>query len=302
MNTPQTHPPTTISSLIARHLTPLLSESLQDTPAVLVNGPRQCGKTTLVQQFAGDLPYFTLDDPNLLAAVQQDPLGFARQLDRAIIDEVQRAPQLLLALKLVIDQDRRPGRFLLTGSANLMALPQIADMTRGNREPIVLPSTTKYTPIQINPEESQFLNTMRYTSEQIIGRVYLEDPADYGLSSGGTSMTYANRSDADLARFKRRQFWVTKLQQALTDLTPRPMVIKLNTSSALMMTTRERHEVHGMRLDKRTTTINEVRKIEDETPFGPEFNEPGIPPFTAATDPQDAPDDVSDSPDDGGAA
>jgi uncharacterized protein len=109
----------------------LLSESLQDTPAVLVNGPRQCGKTTLVQQFAGNLAYYTLDDPNLLAAVQQDPLGFARQLDRAIIDEVQRAPQLLLALKLVIDQDRRPGRFLLTGSANLMALPQIADSLAG---------------------------------------------------------------------------------------------------------------------------------------------------------------------------
>ena len=131
MNTPHALQPATASNLITRHLAPLLGESLQDTPVVLVNGPRQCGKTTLVQQFAGDLAYFTLDDPNLLAAVQQDPLGFARQLDRAIIDEVQRAPQLLLALKLVIDQDRRPGRFLLTGSANLMALPQIADSLAG---------------------------------------------------------------------------------------------------------------------------------------------------------------------------
>lgn len=119
------------SGLISRHLAPLLREALQDTPAVLINGPRQCGKTTLAQQFAGDMAYLTLDDPNLLAAVLQDPLGFARQLDRAIIDEVQRAPQLLLALKLVIDQDRRPGRFLLTGSANLMALPQIADSLAG---------------------------------------------------------------------------------------------------------------------------------------------------------------------------
>jgi hypothetical protein len=117
--------------LISRHLAPLLREALQDTPAVLINGPRQCGKTTLAQQFAGDMTYLTLDDPNLLAAAQQDPLGFARQLDRAIIDEVQRAPQLLLALKLVIDQDRRPGRFLLTGSANLMALPHIADSLAG---------------------------------------------------------------------------------------------------------------------------------------------------------------------------
>ena len=123
--------PTQPSTFVQRHLTPLLNESLQDTPAVLVNGPRQCGKTTLVQQFAGRMTYLTLDDPNLLAAAQQDPLGFAQQLDCAIIDEVQRAPQLLLALKLVIDQDRRPGRFLLTGSANLMALPQIADSLAG---------------------------------------------------------------------------------------------------------------------------------------------------------------------------
>jgi uncharacterized protein len=117
--------------VIARHLAPLIHESLQDTPAVLINGPRQCGKTTLAQQFAGTMDYLTLDDTTLLAAAQQDPLGFVRRLDRAIIDEVQRAPQLLLALKHTIDQDRRPGRFLLTGSANLMALPQIADSLAG---------------------------------------------------------------------------------------------------------------------------------------------------------------------------
>ena len=119
------------SPLISRHLAAPLRESLLDTPAVLVNGPRQCGKTTLVRQFARDMPYITLDDPNLLAAALHDPLGFVRPLDRAIIDEVQRAPQLLLALKLSIDQDRRPGRFLLTGSANLMTLPQIADSLAG---------------------------------------------------------------------------------------------------------------------------------------------------------------------------
>lgn len=119
------------AKLIPRHLAAQVEESLQDTPAVLVNGPRQCGKTTLVQQFGGGMDYLSLDDPNLLAFAQQDPLGFVRRLDRAIIDEVQRAPQLLLSLKLSIDQDRRPGRFLLTGSANLLALPQMADSLAG---------------------------------------------------------------------------------------------------------------------------------------------------------------------------
>ena len=137
--------------LIHRHLTARVSVSLQDTPSVLVNGPRQCGKTTLVKQFAKgvtslmpDYPvlqdpsqgmtYLTLDDPAVLEVARIDPVGLLRQLDRAIIDEVQRAPQLLLALKLSIDQDRRPGRFLLTGSANLLALPSIADSLAGRME------------------------------------------------------------------------------------------------------------------------------------------------------------------------
>jgi predicted AAA+ superfamily ATPase len=117
-----------------RHLEPMVRTSLADTPAVLVNGPRQCGKTTLVRQYADEMPYFSLDDPALLEAVRADPLGFVNRQDRAIIDEVQRAPQLLMALKLAIDQDRRPGRFLLTGSANLMALPQVAESLAGRIE------------------------------------------------------------------------------------------------------------------------------------------------------------------------
>mgnify|MGYP000993728520 FL=1 len=125
-------------TLYPRHLDSLLRQSLQDTPAVLVNGPRQCGKTTLVRQYEDEMAYFSLDDPALLAAVRADPLGFIKRLDRAIIDEVQRAPDLLLTLKLVIDQDRRPGRFLLTGSANLMALPQIADSLAGRVEILTL--------------------------------------------------------------------------------------------------------------------------------------------------------------------
>ena len=165
------------------------------------------------------------------------------------------------------------------------------DLTRGNREPIVLPSSVKYTPLQINPQESQFLETMRYSVEQVC-RIYGEDPADYGSSGGGTSMTYANRSDADLARFKRRQFWVTKLQNALTDLLPRPVVVKLNTSATLMMTAKERHEIHALRLKSETATVNEVRKIEDDEPFtDPKFDEPGVPSLLGKPDmtPQEVP-------------
>lgn len=117
-----------------RHLAGPIREALQDTPAILVNGPRQSGKTTLVRQLADQMSYYTLDDVSTLSVAEKDPVGFVETLDRAIIDEIQRAPKLMLALKMSIDQDRRPGRFLLTGSANVLALPQIADSLAGRME------------------------------------------------------------------------------------------------------------------------------------------------------------------------
>ena len=126
-------------SLIPRYLHPRIEEALSDTPVVLVNGPRQAGKTTLVQQFVGPgRKYLTLDDPATLEAAKLDPVGFVRALDSAVIDEVQRAPELLLAIKLSVDQDRRPGRFLLTGSANVMTLPRVADSLAGRIETLTL--------------------------------------------------------------------------------------------------------------------------------------------------------------------
>jgi len=127
------------TALIHRYLQPHIEEALLDTPVVLVNGPRQAGKTTLVRQFAGpERTYFTLDDPATLAVVKQDPVGFVRALDAAVIDEVQRVPELLLSIKLAVDRGRRPGRFLLTGSADVMTLPRVADSLAGRIEILAL--------------------------------------------------------------------------------------------------------------------------------------------------------------------
>jgi hypothetical protein len=110
-------------------------EALTDTRVVLISGPRQAGKTTLAEKLATDgMPFLTLDDQTTLDTARSDPVGFIRGLDRAVIDEVQRAPQLLLAIKRAVDTDRRPGRFLLTGSADLLTLPQIADSLAGRME------------------------------------------------------------------------------------------------------------------------------------------------------------------------
>lgn len=116
-----------------------IREAMDDTPVVLVVGPRRAGKTTLVRQIDGeDRPYFTLDDLTTLDAARTDPAGFVRGLDRATIDEVQRVPELLLAIKKAVDDDHRPGRFLLTGSANVMTLPKVADSLAGRMETIRL--------------------------------------------------------------------------------------------------------------------------------------------------------------------
>jgi uncharacterized protein len=128
-----------IPSLYPRWIELRIDEAMLDTPVVLLAGPRQAGKTTLVRQFADQgLHYLTLDDELTLLSAREDPVGMIRNLDRAVIDEIQRAPQLLLAIKKSVDEDRRPGRFLLTGSANLMALPTVADSLAGRMETLLL--------------------------------------------------------------------------------------------------------------------------------------------------------------------
>ena len=116
-----------------------INEALTDTRVVLISGPRQSGKTTLARQIAAEkVPFLTLDDKTTLDAASADPVGFIRGLDRAVIDEIQRAPDLLLALKTAVDADPRPGRFLLTGSANLMTVPRVADSLAGRMEVVRL--------------------------------------------------------------------------------------------------------------------------------------------------------------------
>lgn len=119
-------------SVLARHVQGRIEEALGDTRVVLLLGPRQAGKTTLARLHAtAERPYLTLDDPGTLEAARTDAAGFVRGLKQAVIDEVQRAPELLLAIKESVDQDPAPGRFLLTGSANLMALPRVGDSLAG---------------------------------------------------------------------------------------------------------------------------------------------------------------------------
>ncbi len=147
-------------------------EALSDTPVVLIVGPRRAGKTTLVRKLGGAArPYITLDDRTVLEAAQSDPVGFIRGLDRAIVDEIQRAPDLLLAIKKSIDEDYRPGRFLLTGSANILTLPRVADSLAGRMEtiqmlPLARAEIEGRTPTFL---EQLFAGTLRRKQDAILG-------------------------------------------------------------------------------------------------------------------------------------
>lgn len=129
----------TATAPLPRPLHATVETALADTPVVCLLGPRQAGKTTLVRQFEPAYSYTSLDDPATLAFAESDPVGFVAALpDPVILDEVQRAPELMRAIKLSVDGDRRPGRFLLTGSANLLLLPRLGDSLAGRMEVVAL--------------------------------------------------------------------------------------------------------------------------------------------------------------------
>jgi len=121
--------------MLKRHLQDLILESLQNFPVVLVTGARQVGKSTLAQSLSKNswkASYLTLDDRVTLDAVLRDPDGFIKGTPTPVVlDEVQRAPDLLRAIKLAVDHNRKPGQYLLTGSANIMTLKTVSESLAG---------------------------------------------------------------------------------------------------------------------------------------------------------------------------
>ncbi|RKY51854.1 MAG: ATP-binding protein [Candidatus Neomarinimicrobiota bacterium] len=124
-------------NFIPRNIEENLRDALKYRPVVLLNGARQTGKSTLVKFLSrnSSIQYYTLDDFTILSSVNNDPEGFISGLHGpVIIDEVQRIPKLFVAIKRQVDRNREPGQFLLTGSANILLLPNLSESLTGRME------------------------------------------------------------------------------------------------------------------------------------------------------------------------
>lgn len=176
--------------------------ALKDTPVVLINGARQTGKTTLAKDIAkkrGAL-YVTLDDHPTLEAALADPPSFIQGLgDLAVIDEVQNAPNIFRAIKASVDRDRRPGRFLLTGSANVLVLPKLGDSLAGRMEIL---SLYPFAQDELRGRKSSFIDKAFATRPTLIQPNALERKILAGLVTAGGYPEVRTRKDA-----KRRAAW-----------------------------------------------------------------------------------------------
>lgn len=146
--------------------------------------------------------------------------------------------------------------------------------TKGNREPAVLPQSIKYLPIQVNPSDSQFLDTQRFSIEDIC-RFFGVPPEMVFAATSGQSVTYSNVEQRDLTFLKYGlDPWLTRIEEMLTNQIPRPQVVKINRAALLRTDTMTRYQAHALALTNGFRSINEVRELEDEEPieggdFGP---------------------------------
>lgn len=146
--------------MFKRYIESQVDESLSDTPVVCIMGPRQSGKTTLVKEMINeDWQYITLDNDAYLNIAQADAMNFIESLadKHVVIDEIQRCPSLFLAIKKSVDENRKPARFILTGSANALLLPQLADALVGRMETIQLSPLSE---CELTGRQPTFLNRL----------------------------------------------------------------------------------------------------------------------------------------------
>ena len=147
-----------LPNLVPRHAESLVTEALDDTRVILVNGARQAGKSTLTRLAAArraPAVVRLLDDPATLRAAKDDPTGFVEHDTLMVIDEIQLVPELLQPIKVAVDSDPTPGRYLLTGSSRVLALRTLPDALPGRMEIIEL---WPFSQGEINGQPDRFID------------------------------------------------------------------------------------------------------------------------------------------------
>ncbi|MDQ3525844.1 MAG: ATP-binding protein [Chloroflexota bacterium] len=194
-----------------------LTEALGDSPVVLVHGPRQCGKTTLAREVGAqrDYGYFTFDNDATRAAAEADPVGFVDGLpERTILDEIQRVPGLFTTLKAAVDRDRRPGRFLLTGSANVLLVPRLADSLAGRMAILRLHPLAQ---CELARTPSTFLDSLFESSFPTRALPRLKDELPARIAAGGYPAALA-RPEGSRRSSWYRDYIDTLIQRDVRDL------------------------------------------------------------------------------------
>lgn len=201
---------------LPRHLQGNLQAALNDTPVVCLLGPRQVGKSTLCLQVAPDRLYLTFDDQVILDAARRDPTGFIQSLpDSVTLDEIQRVPELILAIKAEVDQNRRPGRFLLTGSANLLLMPKVKESLAGRVEILYLHPLTE---LEKSENKPAFLNALfdQKLTAKIIGQQQELTGTAERVCRGG--YPEPNTRTINRARYWFKQYLETIIQHDVKDV------------------------------------------------------------------------------------
>ncbi len=201
-----------------RHVAPRLREALGDTPAVLVHGPRQCGKTTLARVVGEPrgYRYVTFDDEAIRRAASNDPIGFVNGLHpKTILDEVQRVPEIFTSLKAVIDRRRTPGRFILAGSTNVLLVPGLADSLAGRMGILRLHPLAQS---ELEGRRPHFIDALLRGRFKTVISERLGIGLAERITSGGYPAALTRRSPA------RRRVWYrdhveTQIQRDVRDLT-----------------------------------------------------------------------------------